>query len=99
MVDNGFIMDKEDLHIGDIIRFHCWGNGGFLFGIIIEQEVKLFTGKLNIWRPLAMYALQQHGIDGITLIKDESNVNEYELHDLRDLIKEAQNRGVYYILR
>lgn len=66
---------------------------------IHHQEVKPFSGKLNIWRPLAMYALQQHGIDGITLIKDESDVNEYELPDFRDLIKEARSSSVYYNLR
>lgn len=92
-------MDKADLQIGDVVRFHCWGNGGFLFGIIIEQEVKPFSGKLNIWRPLDMHALQQHGIDGIALIKDESDVNEYELPDFRDLIKEAMDSDVYYNLR
>ena len=71
----------------------------FLFGIIIEHEVKPFSGKLNIWRPLAMYALQQHGIDSITLIKEEADVNGYELLDFRDLIKEAMDSGVYYNLR
>lgn len=92
-------MNKEDLEIGDVIRFHDWGNGGFLFGIIIEQEVKPFHGKLNIWRPLALYALQQHGIYGITLIKAEEDVNEYELHEFRELIEEARNSSVYYNLR
>ena len=92
-------MDKKDLKIGDVIKFHDWGTGGFLFGIIRECEVKPFSGKINIWRPLDIYALHQHGIDGITLIKDESDVNEYELYDFRDLIKEARNRNMYYKLR
>lgn len=92
-------MDKADLRIGDVIRFHCWGNGGFLFGIIVEQEVKPFSGKQNIWRPLEMYALQQHGIDEITLIKDESDVNEYELHDFRDLIRESVDKNIHFNMR
>lgn len=69
-------MDKKDLKIGDVIRFHSY-----------------------IWRPKDIYYLQAHGIDNITLIKIESNVNEYELYDFRDLIKEAQDNSVYYNLR
>jgi hypothetical protein len=92
-------MDKKDLKIGDVIRFHSWEIGGFLFGIIIEHEDDQYHSKLNIWRPKDIYYLQAHGIDNITLIKIESNVNEYELYDFRDLIKEAQDNSVYYNLR
>ena len=92
-------MNKQDLKVGDVIRFHDWGTSGFLFGIIIEQEDDLYHSKLNIWRPKDIYYLQGHGIDAITLIKDESDVNGYELHDFQDLMTEAMNSGVHYNLR
>ena len=44
-------MNKSDLEIGDVIKFHDWGSGGFLFGIIVEQDDDLYNSKLNIWRP------------------------------------------------
>ena len=93
-------MNKNDLKVGDVIRFHDWGSGGFLFGIIIEQEDDLYHSKLNIWRPKDIYYLQGHGIDNITVIKDvETVVKEYEIEEFQDLMKAAQERNVYNNLR
>lgn len=92
-------MNKSDLEIGDVIRIHDWGSGGFLFGIIVEQDDDLYNSKLNIWRPKGIYYLQAHGIDGITLIKDETDVKEYEIKEFQALIKETQERDVYNNLR
>lgn len=43
-------MDKSELKVGDVIRFHDWGVGGRLFGVIVEHEDDLYRSKLNIWR-------------------------------------------------
>lgn len=98
MVDKDLIMKKNDLEIGNVIRFHDWGTGGFLFGIIIQHEDDLYHSKLNIWRPKDIYYLQAHGIDDIALIKDTTDINEYELYDFRNLVKEAHERNLYYSL-
>lgn len=95
----GTYLNKSDLEIGDVIRFHDWGSGGFLFGIIVEQDDDLYNSKLNIWRPKGIYYLQAHGIDCITLIKNEADVKAYELYDFRDLITCAEDKAVYYNLR
>lgn len=95
----GLSLNKNDLKVGDVIRFHHWGSGGFLFGIIIEQEDDLYHSKLNIWRPKDIYYLQGHGVDNITLIKDKADIKEYEIEDFQDLIKKAQVRNVYNNLR
>lgn len=92
-------MKKDDLEIGDVIRFHDWGVGGFLFGIMIEQEDHLCHSKLNIWRPIDIYYLQAHGIDEITLIKNETDINAYELHDFQDLIRNAVDKDIRFNLR
>ena len=53
-------MDKNELKVGDVISFHDWCVGGFLFGVIIEYEDELYHSKLNIWRPRGIYFLQAH---------------------------------------
>lgn len=92
-------MNKKDLNVGDIIRFHDWGVGGFLFGIIVEQEDDLYHSKLNIWRSKDIYYLQANGINEITLIKDETDINAYELHDFQDLIINAEDQDICFNLR
>lgn len=95
-------MNKSDLKVGDVIKFHDWGVGGFLFGIIVEHEDDLYCSKLNIWRPKDIYFLQAHGIDNIELIASEKDVKEYvkeyEMEDFLDLIKGAQEKGISYKL-
>lgn len=87
-------MEKSELKVGDIIRFHDWGVGGFLFGIIIEHEDELYHSKLNIWRPRDIYFLQAHGIDNIKVIHSLEELSEYKLRDLQDIIKTARNKNI-----
>lgn len=87
-------MEKSELKVGDIIRFHDWGVGGFLFGIIIECEDELYHSKLNIWRPKDIYFLQSHGIDNIEIIYSLEELSEYKLCDLQDIIKKAQDKNI-----
>ena len=44
----GTYLNKSDLEIGDVIKFHDWGSGGFLFGIIVEQDDDLYNSKLKL---------------------------------------------------
>lgn len=87
-------VDKDELRVGDVIRFHSWYVGGFLFGIIIEQEDELYHSKLNIWRPRDIYYLQSHGIDGIKIIHSFEELSVYQSMDLKDIINEAKNSNI-----
>ena len=88
-------MDKNDLKAGDLIRFHDWGVGGFIFGVIIYHEDEVYHSKLNIWRPRAVYYLQAHGIDSIDLINDVSNINDYELHDFQEFLSGVKDNNIF----
>ena len=46
------IKNKIELKPGDLIFFHNWGVGGFLFGIVIENDKKdeYYHNKLKVWR-------------------------------------------------
>lgn len=87
-------VDKDRLKVGDVISFHSWEVGGFLFGIIIEQEDEIYHGKLNIWRPGYIYYLQSHGIDGIKIIHSFKGLSMYQSMDLKGLINEAKNSNI-----
>lgn len=87
-------MDKNELKVGDVISFHDWCVGGFLFGVIIEYEDELYHSKLNIWRPRGIYFLQAHGIDGIEVIQSIKDVEEYRLHDFKNFIKATQDERI-----
>lgn len=87
-------MEKSELKKGDVIRFHDWGVGGYLFGIIIEYEDELYHSKLNIWRPRDIYFLQAHGIDNIEVIHSLEGLSEYELRDLQDIINNARDKNI-----
>lgn len=87
-------MEKSELKLGDVIKFHDWGVGGFLFGVIIEYEDELYHSKLNIWRPRDIYFLQAHGIDNIEVIHSLEGLSEYKLHDLQDIIKKARDKNI-----
>ena len=56
------ITDKNKLKVGDIIRFHNWGVGGFLFGLITECEEEAHThNTTHIWRAKSYFSLNsQH---------------------------------------
>ncbi len=88
-------MDKNKMKVGDVIRFHDWGVGGFLFGVIIERNDVLYHSQLNIWRPKDIYFLQAHGIDHIDIIQSIDEINESELHDFYDIIKAARNNNIF----
>ena len=32
------LTDKSILKVGDLISYHDWTSGGFLFGVIVEHE-------------------------------------------------------------
>lgn len=92
-------MNKSELKSGDFIRFHDWGTGSFLFGIIVKDaNDTLYKSDINIWRPRDKYFLLSHGIDNIELIKNESDIKDYEEDEFKDLIREAQYNNVYYRL-
>lgn len=86
-------MDKNDLKVGDLISFHDWGVGGFLFGVVIEYEDKLYHNKLNIWRPKDIYFLA-HGIDSIKLIEKMEDVEEYRLHEFKRFIEDVNKNRI-----
>lgn len=88
-------MDKRKLKLGDVIRFHDWGVGGFLFGVIIEYGDELYHSKLNIWRPRDIYFLQSHGIDHIDVIQSMEEIRESELYDFFGVIEAARNNNIF----
>lgn len=87
-------MDKNKLKVGDVIRFHDWGVGERLFGIIVEYEDDLYHSKLNIWRPKDIYFLQAHGIDKIEIIQSFEKLSEYKQRELQEIIKKAQDKNI-----
>ena len=89
------VKDKCKLKVGDLISYHDWTSGGFLFGVIIEYEDELYHSKLNIWRPKGIYYLQDHGIDAIELINDIKDVEDYALHDLQNFLRDIKNNNIY----
>jgi len=88
-------MDKTKLKIGDLIRFHDWGIGGYLFGVIIEKEDEIFHSKLNIWRPRDVYYLQSHGIDNIRVINNIGNVKSYEKDEFYKFLNVIKNNNIF----
>ena len=53
------VTDKSILKVGDLISYHDWTSGGFLFGVIVENEDEYYHNKLNIWRrPDSIHWLQ-----------------------------------------
>lgn len=87
-------MDKSELKVGDVIRFHDWGIGGRLFGIIVKQEDDLYHSKLNIWRPKDIYFLQAYGIDNIELIQSFEGFSEHKQRELREIIEKAHDKNI-----
>lgn len=87
------LKEKSKLKVGDIIKFHSWGVGGFLFGIIVEDAEEWII----IWRPKTTYSLKIGGIDNITIIKKKEDIEDYELHDLlAEVVKPADKIGIHY---
>lgn len=79
---------KHNLQIGDVVKFHDWTSGGFLFGVIYNKEI--------IWRPLAVYPIWSKGIDGIQVLRTKSDIEEYQHNDLANILSIAKSRGIHY---
>lgn len=87
------LKEKSKLKIGDIIKFHSWGVGGFLFGIIVEDAEE----GIAIWRPKTTYSLKIGGIDNITIIEKKEDIEDYEFQDLlAEVVKLADKIGIHY---
>ena len=89
------MMEKEELEIGDLIRFHSWEVGGSLFGVIIEYEDEVYHSKLNIWHPSGIYFLKSYGIDSINVIYFSEEIYDYEQHDFKNIIKESKRNNIF----
>ena len=89
--------DINEMHLksGDLVRFHDWGSGGYLFGLIMEKEDEIYHSKLNIWRPMDLYYLQAHGIDDVMVIDSLDKVEDYELSEFKDFLQELIKRNMY----
>lgn len=91
------VEDKSCLKLGDIIYFHSWGVGGFLFGIVTDSdEDEVFFDKLKIWRKGNSYRIDE--IDEVELIKVINDVKEYALYDFENIINNAKRENVYFNL-
>lgn len=87
------ITDKEKLKVGDLISYHDWTSGGFLFGVIIEHEDEYYHSKLNIWRsPNSIHWLE--AVDAIEIIEKIEDVKDYRLHDLQDFLKRIEEHNI-----
>ena len=91
------ITDGSQLKVGDLIYYHDWTSGGFLFGVVVEREDEYYHSKLNIWKsPNSIHWLQ--AVDAITLIENIEDAKNYELRTLRGRSKPKTNfTGGYYI--
>lgn len=87
------ITDKTELKIGDIIRFHNWGMGGFLFGLITEcEEEPLTHNMIHIWRSRSHFSLND--VDTITLVERIEDVKGYELHNFQDFLNDVKSNSM-----
>lgn len=86
-------MNIEDtLKPGDIIRFHNWFVGGFLFGVIKKSEID--TNKLEIWRKKRTFCLQD--VDAITIIKTIDDIQNYEKYAFNQFIQDMKSCNMTY---
>ena len=91
------ITNKNELKIGDIIRFHNWGVGGFLFGLIAECEEEPHTHNMtHIWRARSHFSLND--VDTITLIENIEDIKGYELHDFQNFLNDVKGNNMKYNL-
>ena len=87
------ITNKNELKIGDVIRFHNWGVGGFLFGLITECEEEPRThNTTHIWRARSHFSL--NNVDAITLIENIKDIKEYELYDFQDFLNDVKENNM-----
>lgn len=87
------VIDKSKLKPGDLIMYHDWFSGGFLFGIIVEHEDEYYHNKLNIWRsPSSIHWLQ--AVDAIEIIEKIEDVKHYKLHDFHDFLSVIKEHNI-----
>ena len=87
------IKDKNKLKVGDVIRFHNWGVGGFLFGLITEcKEEERTHNTIHIWRARSHFSLND--VDAITLIEKIEDVKGYESHDFQDFLNDIKSNNM-----
>ena len=90
--------NKTELKPGDLIFFHNWGVGGFLFGIVIENDEKdeYYHNKLKVWRARSTFCIEE--IDNIELIQSLNDVKDYALYDFHEFIKDAKEKNINFNL-
>ena len=79
----------NDLKVGDLIYFHNWGIGGFIFGVVSENENGLY-----VWRPKSNFALES--IDSIEVIEKIEDVKSFALHDFIEFLDEAKKNNIVH---
>ena len=98
---------KMKLKQGDVIRFHDWGVGGNLVGVIADLppfKDDPDNRRLNIWRPKAEYYLMSPHIDCIKIIRsfkdlsdpDFKYVKKYVKNELIEILHVASRKGIPY---
>ena len=92
---------KKSLKAGDVIRFHDWGNGSILIGIIVKEKLEddYYDNEYNIWRSRDMYYLMSHGIDCIKIIKNLDDLDESEEYlkgEVFSVLCAAKSHGIKY---
>ena len=87
------LTDKSILKVGDLISYHDWTSGGFLFGVIVEHEDEYYHSKLNIWRrPDSIHLLQ--AVDAIEIIEKIEDVKDYRLHDFHEFLGKIKENNI-----
>lgn len=84
------VENKSKLKPGDVIWFYNYGIGGFLFGIVIEDENK----NLTVWRPKCVYPIDS--IHAVELIESVDDVENYALHDFQEIMEEARKKEICF---
>jgi len=88
------IPNKSKLKVGDLISYHDWTSGGFLFGVIVEQEDECYHSKLNIWRGHnSIHCLE--AVDSIEIIEKIEEVKDFRLRDFQDFLNNIKEHNIY----
>lgn len=91
-------MKLDELKVGDVISFHSFAVGEFLFGIITEakESDEEFNSYFRIWRLKMLWYFG--GIDTISLIKSIDDVDDYKRREFVDFITTAKKLNIQYCL-
>lgn len=88
----GGCVNKDELKIGDLIKFHNWAVGGFLFGVIVPYKDEWYQKDVCIWRPRRLYSLCES--DGISVINNNNDIKDHEIRELNDLLTEIKRNNI-----